>query len=156
VTRKEEILAAYNDAWSYKWESLTAALSSISEEEAEYQHPIYADAHCEEGLPASGSILWHIVHLADCYRHYVSTIERRPDAAEEFPPPEAHSLSEAISILKRCRMELRNAIDGIPEEDLDDEVFNYGTIAQLARMTVRHDAWHGAQIVVAKRLYRMR
>ena len=156
MTRKEEILAAYDDAWSYKWESLTAALSGVTEEETAYQHPIYSDAEREEGHPPSGSILWHLVHLAHCYRHYVSAIERRPESSEEFPPPEAGSLAEAISNLKRYRAELRNAIASVPEEELDDEVFNYKTVAQLARMTVRHDAWHASQIAIAKRLYRMR
>jgi hypothetical protein len=156
MTRKEEILAAYDDAWSYKWESLTAALNGVTEEEAVYQHRIYSDVEREAGHPLSGSILWHLVHLAHCYLHYVSAIERRPEASEEFPPPEANSLEEAIANLKHYRAELRNAIASVPEEQLDDEVSNYKTVAQLARMTVRHDAWHASQIVIAKRLYRMR
>ena len=156
MTRKEEILAAYDDAWSWRWESLTAALNGITDEEAAFQHPIYSDVEREEGHPPSGSILWHLVHLAHCYRHYVSAIKRRPDAPEEFPPPEASLLAEAISNLERYRLELRTAIASVPEEELDDEVFNYKTVAQLARMTVRHDAWHASQIAIAKRLYRMR
>jgi hypothetical protein len=156
MTRKEEMLAAYDDAWSWRWESLTAALNGISEEEAAYQHPIYSDVEREVGHPPSGSILWHVVHLAHCYRYYVSTIERRPEAPEAFPPPEAHLLAEAISNLKQYRVELRNAIASVKEEELDDAVSDYKTVAQLARMTVRHDAWHASQIVVARRLYRMR
>jgi uncharacterized damage-inducible protein DinB len=156
MTRKEEILAAYDDAWSYKWESLTAALKDVTEEEAAYQHPIYSDVEREDGHPPSGSIMWHVVHLAHCYRHYVSTIERRPGSSEAFPPPEANSLTEAIANLIRCRAELRSAIASVDEAELDGEVSNYKTVAQLARMTVRHDAWHASQIVIAKRLYRTR
>jgi hypothetical protein len=156
MTRKEEILAAYDDAWSYKWESLDYALNGVAEEEAAFQHPVYSDAERERGHPPSGSILWHLVHLAQCYLYYASAIERRPSEPEEIPPPEADFLVEAISNLKRCRAKLRAAITSVPEQELDDEVFNYKTVAQLARMTVRHDAWHASQIVIVKRLYRMR
>lgn len=156
MTRKDEILAAYDDAWSWRWESLTTALNGVTEEEAAFQHPIYSDVEREESHPPSGSILWHLVHLAHCYRHYVSSIELRPKQGEDYPPPEANSLAEAISNLKLYRAELRNAIASVPEEQLDDEIFNYKTVAQFARMTVRHDAWHASQIAIARRLYRMR
>ncbi len=156
MTRKEEMLAAYDDAWNWRWESLTAAVQGISEEEAAYQHPIYSDTEREAGHPLSGSILWQLVHLAHCYRHYTSAIERRPEATESFPPPEAHSLAEAIAHLERDRATLRSAIAAVPEAELDDAVSDYNTVAQLVRMTVRHDAWHASQIVLAKRLYRMR
>ncbi|HET6400349.1 MAG TPA: DinB family protein [Candidatus Kapabacteria bacterium] len=156
MTRKEEILAAFDDAWGYKWESLESVLNGITEEAAAYQHPIYSEVEREEGYPPAGTILWHLVHLAHCYRHYAGTIEQRPKEREEMPVPEANSLAEAISNLKRYRAELQSAIASVPEDRLDDEVFDYDTVAYLVRMIVRHDAWHASQIAVAKRMYRMR
>ncbi len=156
MARKSEILAAFDDAWSYKWESLESVLDGITEEVAAYRHTIYSDVEREPGYPPSGTILWHVVHLAHCYRHYANGIERRPAPHEEFPVPEAHSLAEAISNLKRYRAELRNAIASVPEDRLDDKVFDYDSAAHLVRMIVRHDAWHASQIAVVKRMHRMR
>ena len=156
MTRKEEMLAAFEDAWSYKWESLESVLDGITEEEAAYQHSVYSEAEREEGYPLAGTIMWHLVHLAHCYRHYANAIERRLTPHEELPVPNADSLAEAISNLKRYRAQLRNAIVSVPEDQLDDEVFGYDTVAHLVRLTVRHDAWHGSQIAVVKRMYRMR
>jgi DinB family protein len=156
MTRKEEILAANDDAWHYKWESLSVVLNDITEEEAIFQYPVYSGVERQIGYPPSGTILWHLVHLAHCYLDYTSTIECRPSAPGEISPPSSYSLSEAITKLKHYRYQLRTAIASVPEDELDNEVFNYGTVAELARMTTRHDAWHGSQIAIAKRLYRMR
>lgn len=157
MTRKSEILAAFDDAWSdEKCESLTLALDGVTEEQAAYQHPIYSEVEPKQGYPSSGTILWHVVHLAHCCRSYASTIERRPEAPEECSPPPADSLARAILNLKRYRDALRTTIVSVPDDQLDDKVFDYDSIAQLVRMSVRHDAWHAAQIAVVKRMYRMR
>ncbi|HZK76344.1 MAG TPA: DinB family protein [Candidatus Kapabacteria bacterium] len=157
MTRKSEILAAFEDAWSDPiCESLTLALNGVPEESVSYQHPIYSDTKQEEDYPPAGTILWHLVHLAHCYRSYTSTIARRPEAPEDTSPPTSSSLAEAILNLKRDREGLRNAIAAVPEDQLDDNVFDYDSVAQLVRMIVRHDAWHASQIAVVKRMYRMR
>jgi len=157
MTRKSEILASFDDAWGDPiCESLTLALTGVTEASAVYQHPIYSDTKQEEDDPPAGTILWHLVHLAHCYGSYASTIARRPEAAEDTSPPIARSLAEAISNLKRDREGLRNAIAAVPESQLDDKVTDYDSVAQLVRMIVRHDAWHASQIAVMKRMYRMR
>lgn len=156
MTRKEEILASYDDVWSdLICESLTLALSGVTDEAAKYQHPIYSDTEQEEDYPPGGTILWHLVHLAHCYRSYTSTIARRPEAPEDTFPSTASSLVEAIVNLKRDREALRKAIAEVPESQLDDKVQGYHSVAHLVRMIVRHDAWHASQIVLVKRMYRM-
>ena len=156
MTRKEELLAAFDDAWSHKWESLEGALKGVSEEEAVYRHDSYADEPPEEGYPPAGTILWHLVHLAHCYRNYAVRIEHRPHQQEDVPAPPADSLSEAIGNLKRYRMELRAAIEHVPEAALEEKLPAGEPVASFVRSVVRHDAWHAAQIVVVRRLWRTR
>src|SRR4051812_35478178 len=103
MTRKDEILAAYDDAWSYQWEALETTLEGITDEEAAYQHPIYAGIEREEQHPPSGTILWHLVHLADCYGWYKAIIEHRPERPGGTATPEATSLENAKQNLKQYR-----------------------------------------------------
>src|SRR4051812_47111437 len=110
MNRIDEILAAYDDALSHSWESLDATLQSVTEEESCYQDPIYADVEREEGHPPSGTILWHLVHLANCYQWHKLVIDQRPNKPDEIAPPEANSLTEAIEHLKRDRAALRATI----------------------------------------------
>jgi uncharacterized damage-inducible protein DinB len=157
MTRKEEVLAAFDEAWSDPiCESLVLALDGVTEEMAAYQHSIYSEVEGEDSYPPAGTILWHLVHLAHCYRSYASAVTRRPAEPSEVSPPLASSLGEAILNLKRDRETFWNAIATVSEGQLDDKVFNYKTVAHLLRMSVRHDAWHAAQIAVVKRMYRMR
>jgi hypothetical protein len=156
MSRKQELLLAFDDAWSYKWESLWVVLDGVTDEEAFYQHPVYSDTEQEPMHPPSGTILWHLVHLGQCYLHYRERIIHRPENTEAPDPPEAHSLEEGIQNLKRCRKMLRDTFESLQEEELEDKYYGMHTVAELARMVVRHDAWHSAQIAVARRLYRMR
>jgi hypothetical protein len=156
MTRKAELLAAFDDAWDHKWESVSYALSGISEDEANYQHSAYADEPEEPGHPPSGTILWHIVHLAHCYVNYAARVQSRPNEPGELPPPQYESLPNAIENLRAARGSFREAIEGLSEEQLDDVLYYGKPVIDLARSTVRHDVWHGAQIMVARRLYRIR
>jgi len=156
MTSKEELLAEFDEAWSHPWESLGAILKDVSEEEAWYQHKIYAKEEREEGHSPSGTILWHLVHLGQCYRWYRSWISSRPNKPSEVLPPEATSLAEGIVNVKLCRDELRDCLSSLSEEQLNEKLYGGKTVIDLARASVRHDAWHGGQIAVAKRLYRMR
>jgi hypothetical protein len=70
--------------------------------------------------------------------------------------PSGASLDEAIENLKQLRAELRKTIANVPENELEDPLYDERPVVALARSTVRHDAWHASQIAVAKRLYRMR
>jgi uncharacterized damage-inducible protein DinB len=156
MTRKSELLAAFDAAWDANWESLSAALKDVTEEEALFQHPVYSDAKKRTGFPANGSILWHVVHLAECYRLYVRMIEQRPHEPEDAEAPKISTLQEGIAYLKDERAALRHAIDALDDTQLDEMLYYGKPILSLCRGTVRHDAWHGGQIVVARRLYRMR
>jgi hypothetical protein len=156
MTGKEELLAEFDQVWSHPWESLEAILKDVSEKEAWYQHPIYSKEEREEGHPPSGTILCHLVHLGQCYRWYKSWIISRPDKPTEVLPPEARSLEEGIANVKICRDELRECISSLSEEQLIEKLYGGKTVVELARASVRHDAWHGGQIAVARRLYRMR
>jgi len=154
ISRKEELLASFDDAWSYKWESFEYVLQGIGEKEALYQHPIYVNEPPEDGYPPAGTILWHLVHLAHCYKHYVTIIEQRPNRPPDPAAPESHTLAEAVTNLKLYRDKLREAFAALEEEQFDDELSNARTIASFARMVVRHDAWHSGQIALARRLFR--
>lgn len=156
MTRKDELLAAFDDAWDHKWESVSYALNGVTEDEAIYQHPAYRDVPLEDGYPPAGTIMWHLVHLAHCYVNYTARIQSRPNEPEELPPPIYELLSDAIQNLRVVRSVFRETIETLTEEGLDDRLY-YGTpVIDLARSTVRHDVWHASQIAVARRLYKHR
>ncbi|HEY3874559.1 MAG TPA: DinB family protein, partial [Candidatus Kapabacteria bacterium] len=152
------LLAAYDDAWDAElnWESLGGILKNITEDEAQFQHSIYSDVPQEPGFPPNGTMLWHIAHLTHCYRWYKAAIEERPNAPKDFDPIVVTDLQDAIQNLKRYRDELRETIANVPEQALKEMLYYKQPVATLARSTVRHDAWHGGQIALAKRLYRNR
>lgn len=156
MTQKDELLAAYDDVGNHPWESLAMALKPVTEEEAWFQHPAYSDVEQEEGHPPSGTILWHLVHLAHCYIWYKAAIEQRPNKPNEVQPPHASSLAEAIQNLQHHRAALRDTIAAVDEKQLEEPLYYGKPILALVRSTVRHDAWHASQIVMARRLYLMR
>ena len=156
MTGKEELLASFDDVLSNKWDSIESILKGISEEEVLYQNPVYSKEEREVGHPLSGTILWHIVHLADCYQWYKGKIISRPEKPVQLPPPEVQNLAEGITNLKLHRTELRDCISSLSEDQLGEKLYDGKTVSDLARASVRHDAWHGGQIAVARRLYRMR
>ncbi len=154
MTQKEELLASFDDVLSHKWESLDAALRGVSEEEVHYQHPAYSDEPDELHYPKAGTILWHLVHLAQCYRHYTTLISERPVRTPEPEAPEANALDEGINNFRLFRSELRNVIASLRDGELNEKMSNGDTVALFVRNVVRHDAWHAAQIVLVKRLYK--
>jgi hypothetical protein len=154
LTAKEELLAAYDDALSYQWESLDAALRDVSENEAWYQDPAYLGEPAGDGYPPAGTILWHVVHLAHCYRSYRLNVIERPNKVVDPPTPVASSLAEAIANLRQYRSELRETIAALRDEQLAEPLQNYESISEQMRMMIRHDAWHGGQISMIKRLHR--
>lgn len=156
MTRKEEILAAYDDVLSHPWESLDSALKDVTGEQAEYQHAAYIDEPDELHYPKAGTILWHLVHLAHCYRHYAPAIKERPIRPPEPEAPEANTLEEAINNLLSYRKQLRDVIEATSDDGFEEKMGNGKTVAEFLRSVIRHDAWHAAQIVVVRRLYKTR
>jgi hypothetical protein len=154
MSQKAELLAAHDEAWTFKWESILSALKEVSNEEAVYQHPAYADEPREEGHPPSGTILWYLVHLAHCYLNYEARVKERPTNPAEIPPLEALDLGQAIDNLRLARGKFRSAIEELNEEQIDEKIFNGKSVAELARMIVRHDAWHSGQIAMVRRLHK--
>lgn len=156
MTRKEELLGAFDDVWSRKWESLDNVLKDVSEEEAHYQSPIYSDEPTWPGEVPSGTILWYLQHLAQCYIYYRRLIIERPANITDIEAPSANTIEEARSNLLKYRAELRDLIATLREEELEEKIFNGLTVAGIIRMMARHDGWHTGQIAVARRLYRYR
>ncbi len=154
MTQKEELLTAFDEAWSFKWESIESVLGDISNEEALYQHPSYANLQQEESHPPPGTILTLLVHLTDCYGYYRALIIHRPEMLNVPAPLEASNMKVAMVNLALRRLELREAIDSLAEQQLEEKIYNHKSVAQLIRMLIRHDAWHSGQIALIKRLYR--
>ncbi len=156
MTSKEELLVSFDEVWSHKWESLDSALKDVTEDEARYQHPSYAQEPNELHHSQSGTILWHLVHLAHCYRHYAPAIKDRPIRPPEPDAPRASTLEEATKNLQLYRRRLREVIESLSDNALEEKMGNGESVAQFVRSIIRHDAWHGGQIALAKRLYRVR
>ncbi len=156
MTRKDELLASYDDALNYECESIELALSGITEEEAAFQHLVYRDEPLEEGYPPSGTILWQLVHLGYCYKRYRSIIENRPTDPPQPAAPFANTFAQAKENLLTYRKELRETVASLSEAQLDEQLFLGHSVIEHVRMSIRHDAWHMAQVSVARRLYRNR
>ena len=116
--------------------------------------PSYAAEPLEENYPPAGTILWHLVHLAHCYKHYVNKIEQRPKQPQDILAPEAGSLEEALQNLKSYRLRLRDTFASLSDEAFNEPIASYRDVATFARMVIRHDGWHAGQIAVIRRIVR--
>lgn len=154
--RKDEVLAAFDDSWRYRWESLDKKLEDVTDEEARYQHAMYADLPVEAEHPPEGTILWNLVHLANVYRWYRMVMSERPNEPTVADLPLAKSLEEARTNLSESRQLFRDYVASLTEEQLDEKHFDGRTPLLITRMMPRHDAWHTANITIIRRLYRAR
>ena len=155
MTVKEELLAAFDDAWSHRWESFEANLKNLTDDEAAYQSPTYSNESRDLREPPNGTILWHLIHVGQCYLHYSGMISERPVRPPEPEPPQVNTVSEAIESLKQIRSEFRSIVAMLGEEQLSEKVANGDTVQEFIRTCIRHEVWHIAQMAMARRLYRM-
>ena len=78
------LLEAFDGAGRAEEESLALALRGLTPAEAKWQPPAYAQQREVPGLPPAGTILWHVVHLVHCARHYAG-LEQGSDRREGRP-----------------------------------------------------------------------
>ena len=155
---RSTLLHAFDDAWDHAWESLTAAIEGLSDEEATWQAPCYAEEATEEGWPSPGTVAWQLAHLTHCKRYY-TTILRTPGATQRPPPPafaSAPGVAAARNALVVAHTAQREALAALSEGDLAAQAGNGMPMHEFVRMMTRHDTWHAAQIAVARRLWRTR
>jgi hypothetical protein len=69
------------------------------------------------------------------------------------PPPRTVDLPELIDRLERARQSLREEIVKLSDMDLEDQCARGMKVGQFLRMVIRHDAWHGGQLAVIRRVY---
>ena len=151
----DQLLQMFDDAWSHKDESLKAVLNDVTPEEALWQHPAYSARDQVPGMPAAGTILWHVAHLEHSARHYREILRHRPFADEPMtPPPKLSTLPELVAMLQSARADLREEITKLTEAGLSQSCARGMTVAEFVRMVIRHDTWHAGQMVVTRRLFR--
>ncbi len=152
------LLRFVDDAWSHSYESVASALEGVSEEEACWQADCYADEPQEAGWPQPGTILWQVLHLAHCKRHYALYIQQRGQAkgpqAPEFQPHQ--DLQSARTALAQAHGALRAALAQVKVAELDCKAGNSMVLPEFVSMIQRHDAWHAGQIALVRRLFRKR
>lgn len=152
LTEKQTLLAAFDDAWSHKWESFESAMKDLTEPEALFRHPAYAMEKQEEGWPKPGSVFWHLVHLEYWYNYYIETLERIPEPASENPDVKpSQSFDEAMKRLVATRAKLRGKIESLTDDSFAVQLRGM-TVGEFVRMVIRHDTWHSSQIRIARRL----
>ncbi len=151
-------LAQFDHAWDHRWESLTGALAGVAPEEATWQAACYAGEAREPGWPAPGTVHWQVAHLAHCKRYYAAVIRARgaPARPEVEPRPGERSFAEDVADLRATHADLRRAIAECGAHELGVAVGGGMDLAEFLAMAIRHDAWHAAQIAVARRLWRTR
>lgn len=151
------LLRQLDDAWAHPWESVAFALKDVTEEEAAWQPPVYAEETNEEGWPPKGSVRWHVAHLAACKRDYACLVRDRGKAAEGCDPFEpAASYADDMAQLNEAHAWLRREIAAMTPEDLLLTLNEKTPADEFIAATIRHDAWHAGQVLVARRMYRMR
>jgi hypothetical protein len=152
------LLLHFDHAYAHPYESLSSALEGLGEEEAAFSAPCYADTEPEPGWPAPGSAWWHVAHLAHCKRYYARLVEER-GSTRGLPvsvrTPTA-SYAEEQKALAAAHEAQRAAIVACTDDDLTTTVATGTRLDEFLAMTIRHDAWHAAQIALARRLWRTR
>lgn len=156
MTPLEVHLAALDDGWGHAWESLTHVLAGVTEEEAAWEAPGYEQEEPEAGWPSEGTILWHVAHLAHCKRYYAAVIRARHEEAapEACARTSLPNFAQERAALEAAHGEQRAAMGEIGEEGLSQTTCNSMPLGEFLSMTIRHDAWHGGQLAVLRRLYR--
>ncbi len=149
-------LRQLNDLWGHEWESLTAVLRGLTEEEANWRAPCYAGLDATAGDAPPGSILWQIAHIASCKREYASMFGASPAEAASAPVTGLLDLSACLLELERAQAVERAAIAALRGSDLERPLPNGQTVARQIALALRHDAWHAGQIALARRLWRTR
>jgi hypothetical protein len=155
----DAFLRQLDDTWSHRWESLCSALDGVTEEEAAWQAPSYADEEREDGWPAPGTIAWQAAHVAHCKRYYTELVAQRGDAPGRPPLPERSACTSFAAIraeLESAHAAQRAGIAALSEADYGLRCGNGMPLSEFLAMAIRHDAWHAAQIVVVRRLFRTR
>jgi uncharacterized damage-inducible protein DinB len=151
-------LRQFDDAWSHSYESVHYALGGVTEDEAFYQAPCYAAEEHEEGWPAPGTIAWQVAHLTHCKRHYTNYFVQAgaPDRPEVESWTPVETFAEMRALLEAAHAAQRAEMAAFTDEQLDLTAGNGMPFREFLAMSIRHDTWHGAQIAVARRLFRSR
>jgi uncharacterized damage-inducible protein DinB len=129
-------------------------MKDVDDEMSRYQHPAYSSDVDTEYNAKTGSIIWHIAHLAHCHLQYADVITGRPEVPAEPPFPNVDTLQGAVEQITLSRAKLRSAIESVSEDELTDKVCGGDSVAAYVQTILRHDAWHFGQMAVVKRLYR--
>lgn len=149
----EFLLATFDEMQDHVFESTRSALEDVSLEEARWQHPAYGEIEPEDGLPASGTILWHVAHLEYCSRFYANILSLRgSDQDPHVDPPAVMEWPGITDLFYDARRELREQIALLSEDDLDAVCYNGRTTGEFLRIIFRHESWHGGQISMIRRL----
>ncbi len=154
----DALLLAFDDAYGHAYESVTQALAGMTEPEAVWQSPAYADETEIVGQPRSGTVAWHVAHLTQCKCYYTAILNARGEA---HPPPNELGQAQATwpdarAALEDAHAALRAAVTQVQDDALASLACGNMPVGTFIAMMTRHDAWHAAQIVLVRRLYRMR
>ena len=152
----DTILRQLDDAWGHAFESLTAVLDGVTDEEWSWQPPGYDDVDQDEPGPAPGTIAWHVAHLTACKQEYACHVRDRGkdvdlEGAEHQVPPGTKAQRKA---LEAAHAWLRHEVEALTPEDLTLKANHQMALDEFLAMTIRHDSWHAGQMAVARRLHR--
>lgn len=149
------LVAALDDAWSHRWESLQAALADLGEAEADHQPAAWRNEPREDGWPAPGTVRWQIAHLAYYKRYYADIAKGRGEPVaeprERVPLP---TLADELAALAAAHAEEREAFAALLPADLDLAAGGDMSMREFLAMAIRHDSWHASQIALLRRMAR--
>jgi hypothetical protein len=153
----QTLLNSFDDAWSHRLESLTVALEGVTDVEAAHQDASYSSEQGWPGMPPPGTILWQVAHLEHCARHYHYLLVNRPVATQpQTSAPDQADFKGLLAALASSRNKFRWSVAALDDANLDEPCFDDMNVEEFLRMAIRHETWHAAQIVIARRLYQAR
>jgi hypothetical protein len=132
--------------WSDELESFEYAVRGVTEEEAAWQAPAYADVERQDGWPPPGTVFWHVAHLGEYQRQLAGHLRQESPPAGSYRP--AARFADELARVHDARRMVASALAELPDERFAGE-----DVVRRIQEYFLHDVWHTAQILVARRLY---
>lgn len=147
------ISSIINDSWNHPWEGFMTCFIGCSQDEIDWVDESYQDCEQEIGWPKTGSISWHLNHVAACKNAYTADIKNPNQENNESNWAVISKIELFNAALKICNDNFVNAcLSANPEVKIQGK--GGMTLVSYIGVATRHEIWHAGQIALLRRLYK--
>ncbi|MGE4158352.1 MAG: DinB family protein [Planctomycetota bacterium] len=136
------------------YESLHQALRGVTEQEALWQIPSFANTVQVNPWPQEGTVHFQVAHISNCKRNYIVCIQEKRTDISWLDRERSNTFQEDVNELKKYHEEMCDAVKLLNDDDCNAIVFKSTTLFQYIHERIRHDIWHCGQIAAYRRLYK--